>query len=132
MQLPRDSKKLDIIFQSAGFSELNDFVGQYKVNMLTRLPNFKSLSHRKSFYRQDNKIYGHNIFFKNYIWGKFALEQEKDKVIIDYHQGHNTFISDNMIDLVRCIEKGKLYLGRFNLKFGNKLFFLGYFTLTKI
>lgn len=138
MSLPKNNHRLGEIFRDASLPDISEFKGEYFVDMLTVLPSLKAFSHRKFFYSQDGKVLGYNILFKRKIWGHFFVEQgvcgEVDSlpaVVIDYQRRENSFISNRIRDYLRCIEKNKLYLGRFNYNLMGKFYFMGYFSLTK-
>ncbi|MQY66518.1 MAG: hypothetical protein GH147_08590 [Clostridia bacterium] len=107
--------------------------------MLTSLPSLRKFLHRKVFYHEKNRVLGYNVLLKNMIWGRFFLEEgickEMDSikaVVINYNKPENSFISNRIIDYVRCIKENTLYLGRFNYLLRGKFFFLGYFSLLKV
>ncbi|MFH1428224.1 MAG: hypothetical protein ABIH39_00595 [Candidatus Margulisiibacteriota bacterium] len=140
MKLPRNNKKLDEIFKNGRTPELSELNGEYYVDMLTVLPSLKRFAHRKIFYHVNNAFLGHNILFENKIWGHFFVEDgicenpnPVKTALINYNKNGNTFIINKIRDHVRCVSDDKaLYLGRFNCKIGGRLFFLGYFSLSKI
>lgn len=75
----------------------------------------------------------------NIKWGRFYLEQGTCKklgslsvVVINYDKPGNIYITKRVRDHLRCVEKGDLYLGRFNVLFLDKLYFMGYFSLRKV
>ncbi len=136
MQFPHNNHGLEEIFIKASVPDIGEFNGSYIVDMLTVLPSLKIFSHRKFFYAEDNKVSGYNMFFNNKRWGNFFLEEGICKdvaglpaVVINYNYPGNSFISNRMLDYVRCIEHGRLYIGRFNYFIMGKLRFLGYFSL---
>jgi len=139
MELPENKEKLDEIFKAASVPDIAEFDGEYEVDMLTGLPSLKRMSHRKKFYARDGKIRGHNILFKSLKWGRFFLEEGVCEDMnflkaakINYNGGGNSFLTKSIRDFVRRAEGNKLYLGRFYVKIGKKLLFLGYFSLKKI
>jgi len=139
MNLPRNNSQLKKLFRNARAPKITEFDGEYSVDMLTVLPSLKKFSHRKIFYKEDNRILGYNKLFANKIWGRFFLEEgiyeEKDSlkvIVINYDRAENSFISNRIRDQIRCIKDNELYLGRFNIKFMGKLHFSGYFSLSKM
>jgi len=139
MKLPKNNHKLDEIFKSAPAPDIPEFHGEYFVDMLTILPSLRRFSHRKVFHSENGRILGYNMLFSNKKCGHFFLEEgickEADSskvIIINYNRPENSFLTSGVRDQVKCIEKGSLYLGRFNCLFMGKLRFLGYFSLTKI
>ncbi len=138
MKFPRNNKKLTEIFKNAEDVSINDFKGEYWVEMLTGIiPNLKNVfKHRKRFFTQDNTTAGYNMFFKNYIFGHFSIEEGTELdvpvIILNYNQKQNSCIFRRIKDKVRCIEKDKVYLGRLTYNLFGKFRFVGYFTLTKI
>jgi hypothetical protein len=138
MNLPKNNYKLTEIFKNARTPKLSEFNGEYFVDMLTILPSLRKFSHRKIFYSENDKILGYNIIFTNKIWGHFFLEEGICEelnllrvAVINYNRKENSFISNKIRDYVRCLEENTLYLGRFNYIFMGKLYFLGYFSLSK-
>ncbi len=138
MKLPTTNRKLKEIFKNAGTPELSEFNGEYFVDMLTLIPSLRKFSHRKVFYYEDNQVKGYNVLFADKIWGHFFLEEgickEVDSlkvIVINYDVAENSFLTNKIRDYVRCVEKDSLYLGRFNYLFMGKLYFLGYFSLSK-
>jgi len=137
MKLPKNNRKLTEIFKQAETPKISEFRGKYFVDMLTGFPTLKKFSHRKIFYPESNKVFGHNVILANKIWGHFFLEEgicEKidslKVVVINYKREKNFFISRGIRDYVRRIEDD-LFLGRFNYLLMGKPRFLGYFTLSK-
>jgi len=139
MPLPKNNSQLKEIFKKAQTPQIDEFNGAYEVDMLTILPSLKKLSHRKIFYAESNITAGHNILLKNTVWGHFVVEEGiyKDSedmkvIVINYGLKKNHPLFQGIRDQVKRIEKGNLYLGRFNYLFKGKLRFLGYFSMTKI
>jgi len=137
-ELPKNQQELDRIFNTARIPEPTEFNGEYFVDMLTGLPSLRVFKHRKAFYLDDGKAIGNNILFKGFVWGSFYLEEgfcesyDRIKVVtISYKVPKNSLITNKMIDYVRCIEKDRLYLGRFNYLLMGKIKFLGYFSLKR-
>jgi len=135
-RLPQDNHSLTRIFKAATIPNIADFGGEYSVNMLTGLPNFRRFGHRKIFYEEGNKVSGHNVIIKP--WGRFFLKEGisdvdgKSVVVIDYNRSENSFISRRIRDHVRYIQEGNLYIGRFNYMLMGKLYFVGYFSLSRV
>ena len=134
--LPQDNHTLTRIFKAAAIPNIADFGGEYFVNMLTGLPNFRRFGHRKIFYEEGNKVSGHNVIMRT--WGHFSLEEGvsemdcKGVVVINYNRSENSFISKRIRDHVRCLREGNLYIGRFNYLLMGKLYFVGYFLLSRV
>lgn len=138
MKPPRDNDKLDGIFKNARVPGLFELEGEYFVDMLTTLPSLRMLSHRKVFYKGDNKVLGYNVVFANKRWGHFFVEEGVCEelglirvAVINYDRKENSFVSNKIRDYLRCVETDKLYLGRFNYLFRGEPRFLGYFSLIK-
>lgn len=75
MEFPKSNKKLGEVFAKAAVPDVFEFEGEYFVDMLTGLPSLRRFSHRKAFYAKEGGALGHNILFKNRIWGRFFLEK---------------------------------------------------------
>jgi hypothetical protein len=138
MELPGNNRELREIFKNARTPEISELNGEYTVDMLTLIPSLKRFEHRKVFYPEDSGVSGYNMLL-NIKWGRFFLEQETCKelgslnvLVINYDKPGNLFITKRIRDHLRCVEDGDLYLGRFNSLFLGKLYFLGYFSLTKV
>jgi hypothetical protein len=138
MKFPKNNKELEEIFKNAQIPEASEFDGEYFVDMLTVLPSLRKLSHRKVFHIENGKALGYNKLFSNRSWGRFFLEEEACKelgslpaILINYDRPENSLLTNGMRDYVRRIEKGRIYIGRFNYLFMGKLLFLGYFSLIK-
>jgi hypothetical protein len=138
MELPRNNKELDKLFRSATVPDVAEFSGEYFVDMLTVLPSLRNISHRKVFNADNEGVSGRNILFKKMKWGRFYLEKgvssESDPVpviVINYDRVENSFLTRKIRDHVRCVEKDRLYLGRFNYVLMGVPRFSGYFSLTK-
>ncbi len=138
MDLPTTFKELKDLFISAQTPELSELDGEYLVDMLTIFPSLKKYSHRKIFYRRNDIHQGHNIVF-NKKWGYFHLEEghcsgldNKNAAIINYNRKENLPPLRGIRDHIRCLEKERTYIGRFNYLISGRLFFLGYFSLEKI
>lgn len=139
MLLPKNNLKLIELFKEARQPKLTDLQGEYFVDMLTGLPSLRVVAHRKVFLCGDGKTVGYNEVFANKVWGHFFVEQgvyqtencSLDVTVINYRVKENSFFTARMIDYVRSLEDGKLYLGRFNYWCLGKPRFLGYFSLVK-
>ncbi|MFH1645970.1 MAG: thioredoxin [Candidatus Omnitrophota bacterium] len=106
--------------------------------MLTILPSLRFLFHRKYFFKDKKDVMGYNILLKNARWGYFSVSEGSCAnfknlpcLTVDYNCDKNSFVTKGVIDYVRCIEKHKTYLGRFNVRIGGRILFLGYFSLIK-
>lgn len=139
MIFPKNNYKLKEIFKNARIPEISEFNGEYYVDMLTVLPSLRKFSHRKIFYSKNGETLGYNALFKNKIWGHFFLEkgickktESLETVIINYDKAENSFFFNKIRDYIRGVEGTNLYLGQFNYIFMGKLYFLGYFSLSKI
>lgn len=137
MKFPRDGRGLNEIFRNASDPVLSELAGEYLVDMLTVWPSFKRLSHRKIFYREDDKVLGYNVLL-NVTWGRFFIEEDICKdlgavkvAVINYNKPKNLFHVRQIRDHIRYVEKG-VYIGRFNYLLSGKMMFLGYFSLEKI
>ena len=119
---------------------IKDLKGEYYVDILTGLPSIRKLNHRKKITIDSKDHRGYNtVFKKKKVFGHFKVEpdtcEELDslKVIkLDYYVPENSFIMNRMIDRMRCMERKRLYLGRYYLRLFGKHKFMGYFTLEKI
>lgn len=138
VDLPKEQHELDQIFKTAKVPEPAEFNGEYFVDMLTGLPTSRMFMHRKVFYSKNGKVTGHNLFLSGLGWGSFYLEEglcenygSLKAVIINYGVPKNSFITNKIRDYIRCIEKNRLYLGRFNYLFMRQIRFLGYFSLKR-
>jgi hypothetical protein len=138
MKFPRDTKELHGVFRDASDPALSGMAGEYLVDMLTVWPSFKLLSHRKIFYREDNKILGYNVLL-NVTWGRFFIEEGTCKAagsvkvaVINYNRPENLYHVRAIRDHIRCVDNGMHYIGRFNYLMSGRLMFLGYFSLEKI
>jgi hypothetical protein len=138
MKFPANHNALKEMFINAAEPALYDFQGEYIVDMLAYLPSLKRFSHRKLFYKKNGRIFGHNILL-NKKWGHFFLEEgvcsELDSiktVVINYYLKENTFPVRRIRDHIRCIEKEKIYIGRFNYLIMGSPRFIGYFSLEKV
>jgi hypothetical protein len=138
MQFPKTHQELKEIYRSALTPVISDLDGVYIVDMLTTFPSFKRFSHRKVIYEDNGRVLGHNELFGK-TWGHFFIEEDVCKAVdsinvavINYDRPENTLPVRGIRDQLRCVDKGTLYIGRFNyLSFG-KLIFLGYFSLEKV
>jgi hypothetical protein len=138
MKFPRNNNELKKIFRKAYTPDISEFSGEYLVDMLTFIPGLNMFPLRKIFYVEHGGVSGYNILFKK-VWGHFFLEKgickEVDSlntVVINYNRTENSAIIRNIRDDVRCLEKGNLYLGRFNYILMGNHRFLGYFSLSRM
>lgn len=137
MNLPKNNPKLDQIFIDGSAPSVEEFEGEYWVNMLTgMIPNFRWTGHRKRFFNRNGNKTGENIVLFNSSFGHFDVEQgqsedlnDLDVVILNYGNKKN-FLTRSVIDKIRKIEAG-LYLGRYYNVTGNFMQFKGYFSLEK-
>ncbi|MFC1520914.1 hypothetical protein ACFL6Y_00755 [Elusimicrobiota bacterium] len=136
-KLPRNNQKLEIIFKNAAVPEIAAFTGEYFVDMLTIMPSVRIFNHTKKLYMQNSKLFGYNVVF-GIKWGYFSIEEgvceelgSAKTAVIDYSSRGNTFLTNKIIDYVRCVEDGNLYLGRFNYRVCGKPRFAGYFSLER-
>ena len=136
MDLPHDHEKLTALFENARTPRPSEFGGEYYVDMLTRTPSLRGFAHRKVFRTDGSQVVGENILFNKKTWGQFRLEEgvfeDLGVVVINYGVPANSFLSRRIRDQVRCLEEGRLYLGRFNFLIQGSLRFAGYFSLTKV
>jgi hypothetical protein len=102
------------------------------------LPSLRTFSHRKVFHADNEGVSGCNIIFRHLMWGRFYLEKGVSSdpdpvsvVVINYDRADNSIMFRRIRDHVRCLEKGVLYLGRFNYIVMGTLRFLGYFSLSQ-
>ncbi len=131
MHLPKTHRELKEIFTKAAVPDIVDLNGEYLVDMLTVFPSFKRFSHRKVIYQDNDKVKGHNALFgKN--WGYFFIEENicraVDSVnvaVINYNRPENMLPVRSIRDQLRCVDKGNLYIGRFNYLFAGRLVSLG-------
>ena len=138
MRLPRNNRELDDMFRSAAVPDISDFSGEYFVDMLTVLPSLRMFSHRKVFNADNAGVSGCNIIFRTMTWGRFYLEKGESNaldaipvIVINYDRADNSIVFRGIRDHVRCLEKGVLYLGRFNYVVTGIPRFMGYFSLSQ-
>ncbi|MEN8262984.1 MAG: hypothetical protein ABFR82_05935 [Nitrospirota bacterium] len=138
MQFPKTHRELKEVFTTAAAPEIVDLNGEYLVDMLTVFPSFKRFSHRKVIYQDNDKVKGHNILFGK-KWGYFLIDESICRMVdsvnvavINYNRPENMLPIRGIRDQLRCVDKGNLYIGRFNYLLAGKLYFLGYFSLEKI
>ncbi len=138
MQLPNTFSELKEIFINADPPVLSGLEGEYLVDMLTIFPSFKRFSHRKVIYKEKGLMQGHNLLLGK-KWGYFMLEEDvcsvpdqKDVAVINYNIKVNSVIIRGIRDQIRCVNRDKLYIGRFNYMLSGRLIFLGYFSLEKV
>lgn len=133
MELPTKLNDLKKIYNNLKPAISTDLEGEYYVNVIKGIfPDIKILNHKKNIIKDQEKTIGYNIFFDKLKWGYFELSQyNKEVSIIDYNQSVNTFISRYLVDYIKCIKQGELYLGKLYIKILGIHLFLIYFTLTK-
>lgn len=140
VELPKGNGRLTEVFKNGDARSIRDLKGEFYVDILTGLPSFRKLNHRKKISIEHGDHRGFNtIFKKNRVFGHFKVEPdtckelESLKVIkLDYYVPENSFVLNRMIDRIRCIERRNLYLGRYYLRIFGKHRFMGYFKLEKI
>jgi hypothetical protein len=137
MKFPQGGRALREVFIGAAAPDISGLTGEYLVDMLTAWPSFKRFDHRKVFYKEGNKVLGHNVLF-NVPWGRFFIEEDICKdlgsvkvAVINYNRPENLFHVRPIRDHIRTVEKG-VYIGRFNYLLSGRPIFLGYFSLEKI
>lgn len=137
MKLPKNNTALTEIFRNARTPLPTEFEGEYYVDMLTVMPSFRRLSHRKVFHEGNDRVEGHNILLGR-TWGHFLLEEgvcedieSVGAVIIHYDSDKNSFLTRRIRDYVRCLDKETSYLGRFYYLLWGRLRFSGYFSLSR-
>ncbi|UCB56842.1 MAG: hypothetical protein JSV30_06525 [Candidatus Omnitrophota bacterium] len=138
MRFPRSTRKFDEIFKKAHCPAPSELKGEYFVDMLSALPTLRGFFHRKVFIPEGDGVSGYNLLFADKKWGAFFLEKgicnelgSIEAMVINYDREENSFLTNKIRDYIRCIEPGRLYIGRFNYLFMGKLRFLGYFSLSK-
>jgi hypothetical protein len=138
MKFPWSYKELNKIFLNAHDPDIDDFQGEYIVDILSWLPSFKSISHRKVIYTEGNRHYGHNVF-PCLQWGQFLLTEKTLKesgdiktLMLSYDLMDNFYLIKNIRDYIRCIDKNTLYIGKFYYQIFGYPVFIGYFSLEKI
>ena len=123
-------EELQKIWNSATTPKVADLEGAYRVKMLSGFFQFLNTLGDIKVFRSN---VGYNVLGKDSVWGYFWLENAPGKLIINYNRGIN---SNRMVrrirDHIRYVAEHKYYIGKFNMVLGNKLRFLGWFTLTKI
>lgn len=136
MNLFSGKKQLDELFRESAAPEPELLDGEYAVDMLSGVPSLKIFGHKKIFRKEGNRIVGRNVIFQKINWGYFFLEKSEyggaKTCLINYNAEKNGFLSKRIRDHIRYDAKNDIFIGRFNLKFFGRLFFLGYFSLNKI
>lgn len=148
--LPRRRKKLEKIFlegkvpAKASLLEPDGRLSEWRVDMLTGpIPNMggKWFRHRKQIVGVGEEILGCNILFANYRWGRFqilddgrvAYDGDKLPVLfLDYAIHGNGKVTSSIRDFVRTTKDVNVLIGRFNLNFWGRKWFLGYFSLRRL
>lgn len=138
MKFPGRYIKLREIFKKAEAPDISGVQGEYLVDILSFLPSLRRFSHRKVIYKNHAGVSGYNILF-NKKWGHFFVEKgicrdidSKGSLIINYDVEENSFLTSGIRDHIRCLEKDKLYIGRFYYELFGRSHFIGYFSLMKI
>lgn len=136
MNFPKNNEELDKLFLQGRQPAVSDFNGdQYYVDILTGLPSFRKLNHRKLFYSKGADYFGNNRVLGLFNFGYFQVGETRDEAMnvpvaeLNYSQPKTSFIFYNMRDHIVEIEKKSTYLGRYYLKSGDALIFKGYFSL---
>ena len=137
-----DLDELFRTYKAPRFTELLNPDGtsaEWRVSMLTgAIPNMRGwpLHHRKQF---TGNWVGHNVFRHNLRWGGFnlfytiAADNDMPALLLNYDVPGNSFVARRIRDHVRMSNNDpNLMLGRFNIVWGSKLKFLGYFSLARI
>ena len=137
MDFPKDNQKLDEFFTKGSEPSMEEFSGEYRVNMLTgMIPNFRWAGHRKRFFKEDGNNIGFNIVLFNNEFGHFNVESGQCeelgglKVVILNYSNKKNFLTRSVLDKIRKIEN-ELYLGRYYNILDGTLHFKGYFSLVK-
>jgi hypothetical protein len=136
MDFPRNNKALDDLFVKGQLPAVDVFNGdQYFVDILTGIPSARRLNHRKIFYAKADGFFGNNRVLGLFNFGYFQVGQAQDLAlnipvaVLDYSQPQTSFLFYNMRDHIVEIEKKSVYLGRYYMKSGDRLKFIGYFSL---
>jgi len=96
--------------------------------------------HRKIFHRTRNGIIGRNILRDGLEWGYFDVVAppaktpfSQEPLVLDYSVTKmNGRATRRIIDHLRTTRYEDVLVGKFHVRWSNRLLFLGYFTLTKI
>jgi hypothetical protein len=138
MKFPLNYKALNNIFLHALDPDIAELQGEYIVDILSFLPSFKRLSHRKVMHTTAKTQSGYNVL-SGRKWGRFSVSEgtfmESDflKVVrLNYDLENNFFLIKNIRDYIRCIEEYTLYIGKFYYVIFGYSFLIGYFSLEKI
>jgi hypothetical protein len=138
MKYPLSYNKLDRIFLNARDPDIKDFQGEFSVDILSVLPSFRWLSHRKVIYVENGNHIGHNVL-SGKKWGKFSVSecdlmntQSVKTLMFNYNMNNNFFLLRGIRDYVRCVERDTLYIGKFSYVIFNIHVLIGYFSLEKI
>jgi hypothetical protein len=138
MKFPRRYIKLREIFRKAETPDISGLQGEYLVDILSFFPSLRRFSHHKVVYKEHARFSGYNILF-NKKWGYFSVEKgisrdidSNGSLIINYDREENSFLTSGIRDHIRCLEKDKLYIGRFYYVLFGRIHFIGYFSLMKI
>ena len=127
--------ELEKVFEDAKPPKISKLKGEYKVTMLTGIPDFEDI---KIFYQKNGQVFGHNLAWEKLDWGYFFIEKgvcEKsglDVAVINYDHPKNSYFTKRIRDHIRCIdEEETIHIGKLNYLIFGKLHFTGYFSLSK-
>lgn len=137
MILPKNNGQLDALFKEAAEPDIEEFNGEYWVNMLTgSIANFRWAGHRKRFFKENGIHKGINLVLWGIPFGTFSLEKSAAQsfknlicVMLNYDKKKN-ILTRSIVDKVRKINES-LYLGRYYYRVRGGLKFKGYFSLTR-
>ncbi|THB78313.1 MAG: hypothetical protein D3926_13395 [Desulfobacteraceae bacterium] len=137
MKYPNDNTALDLIFSNGSAPSIEEFTGEYWVNMLTgMIPNFRWAGHRKRFFSENGNTIGKNIILSNITFGHFKVEwgqcsdlNDLEVIVLNYGNKKN-LMTRPVRDKIRRIEHGQ-YLGRYYNVIKGTYRFKGYFSLEK-
>jgi hypothetical protein len=135
MDFPRDNRSLDEMFKKGTAPAVNEFSGEYWVDILTGpVMSFRWAGHKKRFFTLDGKRVGMNLILCNIPFGHYDVYRgvcddfaDLEVVVLDYGQKRNIF-TRNMRDRVRKMADG-VYLGRYCGQEKDRVVFKGYFSL---
>lgn len=133
MDLPKDNTKLDEIFLNGSEPDINEFKGDYWVDMLTGgIPSFRWAGHKKRFFDKT----GRNYVIGALPFGHFSVKEggcddlaNAKVVILDYGNNKNV-LTRSIFDKIRKINDD-LFLGRYYAVKDDSTCFRGYFSLEK-
>ena len=147
----RSAIELAKMFASGSCPVATDLLGperhlaEWRVDMLTGpIPSLGGIfRHRKQFYLASGsgKVKGSNLFFSNFFWGGFALDDSnafdsidhRGVLLVDYDQIENSpFTRGKILDRVRTTANPNIHLGEFYYSLGSHSMGPYYFSLTRI